>query len=379
MSLSLSGRSAELRATINRFLEERRDGKLEKLAADDPQRQSLIAQFEFTTWIDDAARRVGQIQVVTHSLKATHPDARGTNFYRPPEALTKHEAVGSHNLVTDFSGDVVGNAAALDVHKFLKVEYEGRKLLDLMLAGDVDLLSALSDDKAQADAWAQAFTGIVESRGKLASHTQAKQLYWLIEGHDPLEDASYQLLAPVYASSLAHRVFQTINEDRFGEPAKVARQARRDGVFSEQGFREYPHLAIQNLGGTKPQNISQLNSERGGKNYLLASLPPLWKSDDMRAPLNMATVFPSFGRRQAVRPLVRELRAFLSTHPDKTMGVRNDRDDWTDRIIDELLQFASLAHQTLKPGWSASSDCDLPRAEQLWLDPDRAMQDEDFA
>ena len=167
-------------------------------------------------------------------------------------------------LGTDFSGDVVGNAAALDVHKFLKVEHEGRKLLDLMLAGDVDLQAALSDDPAQATAWVQALTGIVESRGKLASHTQAKQLYWLIEGGDPPDDASYQLLAPVYASSLAQRVFQTINEDRFGEPAKTARLARRSGDCDERGFHEYTHWAIQKLGGSNKQNISQLNSERGG-------------------------------------------------------------------------------------------------------------------
>lgn len=378
MSLSLSGRSAELRATILRFLQERRDGKLEKLAADDPQRQSLIAQFEFVTWIDDAARRVGQIQAVTHSLKATHPDARGTNFYRPPEGLTKHEAVGSHHLGTDFSGDVVGNAAALDVHKFLKVEYEGRKLLDLMLAGDGDLLSALSDDRAQAATWTQAFTGIVESRGKLASHTQAKQLYWLIEGRDPLEDASYQLLAPVYASSLAHRVFQTINGDRFSESAKLARQARRDGVFSEQGFREYPHLAIQNLGGTKPQNISQLNSERGGNNYLLASLPPLWKARNATAPLRTDSVFHRFSRRDDVRLTLRVLRTFLETNPPSNIKTRNHRDMLVAELIEALFRLeAELA--SLAPGWSKSAECRLPDDEQLWLDPGRAEKDEDFA
>ena len=40
----------------------------------------------------------------------------------------------------------------------------------------------------------------------------------------------------------------------------------------------YASLAVQELGGTKPQNISQLNSERRGDNYLLASLPPVWKT-----------------------------------------------------------------------------------------------------
>lgn len=378
MSLPLSGRPAELHSAIELFLQERRDGKLEKLAADDIKRDALLAQFEFTTWIGDAARRVGQIQAVTHALKATHPDARGTSLYCLPATLPQHKVMGSHSLGASFSGDVVGNAAALDVHKFLKIEHNGRTLLDLMLADDADLRAALSDDDTQSRTWMQAFAGIVQPRDGPASHAQAKQLYWLV-GDEPRDDASYHLLAPVYASSLAHKVFQTINEDRFGESAKIARQAKRDAAYSELGFHEYPHLAVQKLGGTKPQNISQLNSERGGNNYLLASLPPLWKSDDMREPLNMESVFPAFGKRREVWRLVHDLRNFLASDPGETMDTRNDRDDWTDRIIDELLHFASLVQKTLEPGWSALPDCRLPRTQQLWLDPDRALADEDFA
>lgn len=41
------------------------------------------------------------------------------------------------------------------------------------------MAAALSDDPAQAEAWIAAFTAIVEPRGKLTSHTNAKQLYWL--------------------------------------------------------------------------------------------------------------------------------------------------------------------------------------------------------
>lgn len=37
--------------------------------------------------------------------------------------------------------------------------------------------------------------------------------------------------------------------------------------------REYPNLAVQKFGGTKPQNISQLNSERGWQ-QLSAGLSP---------------------------------------------------------------------------------------------------------
>lgn len=116
-----------------------------------------------------------------------------------------------------------------------------------------------------------------------------------------MNDANYHLLAPLYASSLAHRVFQTINEERFGEAAKEARQARREGLFVQQAVHEYPQLVVQKLGGTKPQNISQLNSERGGNNYLLASLPPIWTSADAKRLLGTDKMFLAYGRRPAVR------------------------------------------------------------------------------
>lgn len=372
------GRAAAIRSAIERFLQERLDTKLKPLPPDDPKRQALLAQFEFKAWIADAARRAGQIQAVTHALKAAHPDARGTSLYRPPSELAQHPLVGSHCLPEDFSGDVVGNAAALDVYKFLRVAHEGRTLLNGMLAGDPDTLAALSDDAAQAQVWAEAFASVAQARGKPASHTQAKQLYWLV-GDDPRHDASYHLLAPLYASSLAHQVFATINEDRFGEPAKVARQARRDGDFSDTVVHEYPHLAVQKLGGTKPQNISQLNSERGGNNYLLASLPPLWETSGLKPPLRMADALPAFGRQREVRRLVRELAAFLKTDPGNTVETRNSRDDWTDQLIDELLHYGSLVQESLAPGWSAGNECDLPVHQRLWLDPHRALDDEDFA
>lgn len=122
---STEGRSAAFRNTIEHFLKERLDAKLDKLQADDPKRADLIAQHRRETWLADAARRVMQIQIVTHTLKPIHPDARGTNLFCAPHDLPAHTEVGSHVLGRDFSSDVVGNAAALDVFKLLKLQVEG--------------------------------------------------------------------------------------------------------------------------------------------------------------------------------------------------------------------------------------------------------------
>lgn len=374
----LSARAAAIRLHIDDFLKERFDTKTKSLALDDPKLQDLQRQYEAKAWLADAARRVSQIQMVTHTLKAIHPDARGSNLYCPPAELPAHPLVGSHCLGDDFHDDVVGNAAALDVYKFLRIEHDAQTLLDLMQADDSDLLAAMSDDPGEARAWADAFVAVACARGKPASHTLAKQVYWHVQG-DPRDDASYHLLAPLYASSLAHAVHETVSEHRFGEEAKLARQARREQQFSETVLHEYPQIAVLKQGGSKPQNISQLNSERRGLNYLLASLPPRWRASELPMPLRTDNAMRTFGRQREVRRLVRELAAFLKADPRRTWETRDSRDDWTDRLVDELLHYASAVQQLLPPGWSAEEDCDLPQNQSLWLDPYRAQQDPEFA
>ncbi|WP_442777332.1 type I-F CRISPR-associated protein Csy1 [Sphaerotilus montanus] len=366
--MPLSGRQAELRALIAGFLKERCETKQEKLEPDDPKYAELTQQFQPATWLDDAARRVHQIQAVTHSLKPIHPEAKGTNLYSPPASLSALDVVGSHCLGADFAGDVVGNAAALDVYKFLKLTHQERSLLDLVLARDADLAMALSDDEAQAAGWLDAFAGLVDPRGRVASHTMAKQLYWPV-GDDPHDAAGFHLLAPLYASSLAHRVYLTIQEDRFSDEAKAARQAKRDGAFSERPVREYPQLAVQQLGGTKPQNISQLNSERRGNNCLLASLPPVWMSVDLKPLHGTDTLFRIYGRRDEVRQTLKVLLAFLKTDPARNVETRAHRAEMVESLIDELLQFTAEL-RTLAPGWSSAPECQLNLAERHWLDPD---------
>ncbi len=366
-----------LRAAMELFLQQRLDGKLEKLSDDDPKREALQAQFQFETWVSNAAARASQIQLVTHSLKPIHPDAKGTNFYVSPTELERPGLVSSGVLGNAFQGDVVGNAAALDVYKFLKVEHDGKSLLERVLEGDSELGPALSDDADQARSWMDAFAGLVEPRDGAASHTKAKQVYWLV-GDDPCRNDHYHLLAPLYATSLAHRVFLTINQDRFGDAAKEARKARYKQEPCGWGYRDYPNLAVQKMGGTKPQNISQLNSERGGNNYLLASLPPVWESPEVREPLRTDSVFPRFGRRKEVRWLVNGLCRFLEKDPEAVVATRGRRDAYTDALIDELVLFASEFH-VLEPGWSDKSECRLNEAEALWLDVYRVEDDEVFA
>ena len=379
-----TGGKAGYRAAISAFLQERLQAKLDKLKPDDPQRDEVIASFAHDVWLACAAKRVEQIQAVTHSLKPIHADARGTNLYVEPRTLPPLAELGSHALGERFVGDVVGNAAALDVYKMLKLEVNGRSLLTALLAQDADALAALHTDPAQAQALRDAFVSLTQPRAEgPSSHTLAKQLYWLT-GTDACDDSHYILLAPLYATSLAHAVHAQVQEDRFGEANKAARQARRERKVHDGVFHDYPGLAVQNMGGTKPQNISQLNSERRGMNYLLSSLPPQWKVNKQRFPTHADSVFTRyFDSRPLVRQTVKTLRRYLESNPNPVKDTRDHRKELVDMLVDEMVNMAAELQHALPPGWTLDDPrfSALNEDEQTWLDALRAElpEEDDFA
>lgn len=358
-----------LRDLIASFIANRLADQLNKPENKDPiRRAKKVAEYEPDTWLASAARRVTQLQLASHTVKAIHPKAEGTEIFIDPSGMDANELVGTHSL-DSAALDVVGNAAALDVFKLLKLQHNGESLIQRLLRDDPCAVAALSDDPAVAAEWATAFARIAQTSAAPASHTLAKQLYF------PVDD-NYHLLAPLYPSALVHAWHQILQADRWGDEAKAARDARRKRRPSRLGYVEYPRLAIQSFGGSKPQNISQLNSERGGKTHLLSCLPPNWDSPSVRAPMNTRTVFDhAFPRRPAVRELTNDLRALLYEHraaDDNNVGIRRARAEMIEGIVGELLAYAAEL-RSLAPKWSSESL--LGYAQRAWLDPESITDD----
>jgi CRISPR-associated protein Csy1 len=136
---------------------------------------------------------------------------------------------------------------------------------------------------------------------------------------------------------------------------------------------------VQNFGGSKPQNISQLNSERYGQSFLLNAAPPKWKSQ-AKPPVYSTTLF---NRQLSYRvgSLLREFKTFLTNlKPDeRNFKVRYKRDHkFVLPILDELMNYAASI-QVMPNGWSLDNERKLKVAHTLWLDvynPDEAFQRE---
>jgi CRISPR-associated protein Csy1 len=367
------------REAIHRFIHDRLEGKLEVIEKDknldDDARatkfQSLREAHQPDTWLSDAALRAKQIQLATHTLKPIHPEAKGgSQLYSEGNAHAPLAQLGTHSLSRSQRPlDVVGNAAALDVFKLLKLQInsEPATLLDALTAGNVDALNA---DTTKANALAKALLAVTEPNDALASHALGKQLYF------PTPDGDH-LLAPLYPTQMAHAVHLHLQETRFGDAAKAARDAKKAGEFAP-AYRDYPNLLTQAFGGTKPQNISQLNSERGGKSYLFPSLPPMPR-EFKGPPFAQDSVFAkngSFAKRRDVRATLTELKSYLhdkrQRHPDDSRGgnkeTRDFREESITRLMDSLIDFAAELRE-LAQGWSLDSRCELPLNQRYAFDP----------
>ena len=90
--------------------------------------QQASERFSFATWLPNAAKRAGQLSIVSHPSKFSHPSAKTTAII----AKGKPKADGylrTGNL--DYELDVFGNAAAMDVYKFLSLPMiDGRLILE---------------------------------------------------------------------------------------------------------------------------------------------------------------------------------------------------------------------------------------------------------
>jgi CRISPR-associated protein Csy1 len=382
MNHAPSPRTQALQQLIHQFVQERLKAKPKKLKNDDPKRADLHQQYRTLAWLRDAAKRSSGLQMVTHTVKGIHPSAKGaSNLLCRPLEMPQLTEVGSHLLGADPLLDcAVDNANKLDVFDFLKRSLPGeedRNLLTLCRQADPDWLAALSDDADEAQSLCQQFAALEAPRTALSSHTLAKQVLWPTDADTAQGWHSFHTLAPLFPSSLVHQVHTLVQNQRFGDTTEPQREAFKAGQWHAEPVHQFPNLAQVKLGGSNTQNISQLNSERGGIVLLLASLPPQWNTERLRPPLRLDSLFDArrgpWARRQDVIALVDELASFLHLQTDgpaAVNAVRQQQDALAAQLVDLLLVFTLELREGLEPGWSQQPDCRLPLAQRQWLDPE---------
>ncbi|MBS7824031.1 type I-F CRISPR-associated protein Csy1 [Wohlfahrtiimonas chitiniclastica] len=362
--------------SIQEYITGRQTSWLEKKIKNAKEDQEAIAQlmeeaadhFHPKIWIEDAAKRAKQLVMTTHPCKFSHPSAKSTPIMAT--ATASHDGyVRTGNIRTVTGADVYGNAAALDVYKFLMLPLtedctviEGFETRHPLLVQYIEGLGLNFDEIAQE------FLEIKTDDGELKTDGLLKQVYF------PLGDGQYHLLSILTSSNTLMRVKTEIDEMRFSEFSKAARKARREGKWHEP-YQDVLDLTLLSHGGTKPQNISSINSQMAGKVYLLPCLPPRLKKRAVRVPTSDFFKQTLYLKKEHSRfkTLHRFVKQDYNTHE-----VRATIERIIHGIIDVILRKAYQVRASMPAKWSEDERYhNLPKVQKIWLDAQYQAECED--
>lgn len=350
---------------IQGFFKERKEQWLKtriKMNTADAEKVELEQQadekFTLELWLPDAAKRAKQLSLVSHPGKFSHSSAKTTSII----ANCNYSADGFLRTANvDVDLDVVGNAAALDVHKFLSLKLADRQTVLVHLEKKTDIIrEQLSISGVLFTDIEQGLLAIKKSIDtSIKTSEKVKQVYF------PVKENEYHLLSILTPSSIMFKLKERINTMRFSDEAKQVREARKNGKYHERDFSEIYGLSVIGYGGTKPQNISVLNSQNGGTSYSLSSIPPELTLRNIRPP--KTNFFTNSLWFKNYKDDFQEFHNLLIKDANN-IHIRKKR-DWFIRSIIYQVADQVWKIRSLEKGWSDSDNHKaLPHYQKIWLD-----------
>ena len=321
----------------------------------------IDSAYSILVWVANAAQRAAQLSLVSHPAKFSHPDAKTTPVLFTGEFKVDGYLRSGNVLINQ--QDVVGNAAALDVYSFLSLNLsDGLSVLDHFETQSTELKQLLQVDEETFLLWRKGFLQIKHNAERIQTHASVKQVYF------PIAD-SYHLLSVLYPSGLISENRERIRAMKFSDDAKSAREARSKKQHHAQGFSDLLNLLVQHFGGTKPQNISKLNSNNAGEAWLLPCFPP--ELDLLRPHLPKRNFFYELRLDEEAKTLLRAFRDLLLAGLAIEAIPREQFLKTRDRLLEQLFTWLLLKAQLIQmqsAGWSNREGFKLPLSQQLWLD-----------
>ena len=313
-------------------------------------------------WFPNAAKRAGQMSISTHPCTFSHPSARkNKNGYATPVIADADRSADGYlrsgNVVVEI--DALGNAAVLDVYKFLTLEMQDSKKLIEHIQNDSDLAVGLLTIQTESyESLKNGFLKMTEAgdNSDTITSSKIKQVYFPV-------DHTYHQLSILSNSGIIYELRKRIDNIRFSDEIKGLREQKRSNTYSEKGFSELYNLTTIGYGGTKPQNISVLNSQNGGKTHLLMSMPPTLQKRDIRFPkLNF---FRESFRYYEYREVFDALHKLFKTDFNN-VRIREGRDyrlqDLMTRIIHKMWAVRAVSAEQYQ-----MKNSQLKRHQETWL------------
>lgn len=224
-------------------------------------------------WYTDIVKNIAQCRMAFYVGKYIHPDSQISVYAGDCMPQDGYVEIDGNTCIPDIltAAQYIGSANFLlfplckeetVLEDILKHEGYTQQILESMGLSYSELERTVWDMKKRS------------STTPVFTESQLRQVYF------PVGPDQYHLLTILPASSLMWKCTSIIQ--RFRARAFAVRD-KKDPEYGGD-WEEIKNLTMVGFGGTKPQNISALNSRRGGKAYLLPSLPPVWLQRSVRKP-----------------------------------------------------------------------------------------------
>jgi len=268
---------------FEQYLLRQKNAWLERKSKGKEQPLELLSEsetrYEKSAWLSKAIKQARHA-ITTHSSTFTHPDAKTSCFmFSAPQV--NNGLLSTNNVNYENGFDLFGNAATdsfvKEIYLFLTEPVNEQTIWDHLKNESNEIKEFIKSYGLDFDEAKKALSKLMIDPEPPKTHKLLKQVYFPVEN-------DYHLLSLLTPSVVTTELLQRLNLIRFNEISKQARSFKRDNKFSEYDYEDIFDLTEIALGGSKPQNVSVLNSQNAGRAYLLSSCPPVLEKRTVRLP-----------------------------------------------------------------------------------------------
>lgn len=304
-------------------------------------------------WFDAMVMHMNECHLASHVGKFTNPDIK-TTVCSHSKKVAGYVTTGGSTCSLDIltPAQYLGSASLL-----LSPVTPDKNVLEAVITRDKELEKELELLSLPIEKLQKKVQEMLEDSQKEpeATDTHLRQVYF------PIAEGEYHLLSVMPSSCLALEMYQRIRAINGHKINCYDKKSENYGKPCE----EVTGLTMIGFGGSKPLNISALNSRCGGKTYLLSSLPPSLPARKIRLP--KSDFFrESIWYKQQSSALYR-LHAYMKQDRN-TIEIRQAIHDLVHEMISAVL-FAAYQIRAEKIGWNEEEAySQLPTAQKIWLD-----------
>ncbi|WLF83390.1 type I-F CRISPR-associated protein Csy1 [Moraxella sp. ZY210820] len=347
----------------NELMKQKLKGKPKKskkadTAGDD---NESMQKYEPKNWFNYVAENIEKVFLnVSHIAKLTHSSSQAVNI-KDSILQTEHlHLISTQTANANMLDRGYADAKFAPIAEFLTYPVENtNKQLGEILRENEQGFAKISDSQAERQAWCDAIKGAYVAQ-KLSSHTLAKQIYVPVS-----DDCEYHLLSPMYSSSLAQHIFETIKHAHDKDnPAKIAKQK---GEYHQDESIYFADIATLATTKSNHQNVSFLNNQRSGQLYLFCAKPPKIRHNPNppKSVNELLNVCYSDCKDELF-----EIKKLLSVTENKALFLNDDRKnaliEHIQNIGDTIITQMLVIYQNQANGWT--NNVNIPTYLKLFLD-----------